>query len=191
MILAHKDNKGNKQSLEKHSFNVAVQARESAQIIKQGDILFLLGLYHDLGKANTAFQDKLEIYLNKHVDHSSAGARYLFQKIQTCLKDSFVQTKDRILFQEIIAYVISAHHGMYDIPLHQAERFAFNKLRHRIIEGIANEPYQKDILPFAQKLEDELSAYGYRDLNDLIEKAFGNYQQAWSQLNWFDESERE
>ena len=195
MILAHKDNKGNKQSLEKHSFNVAVQARESTQIIKQGDILFLLGLYHDLGKANTAFQDKLEIYPNKHVDHSSAGARYLFQKIQTCLKDSFVQTKDRILFQEIIAYVISAHHGMYDIPLQdegvQAERFAFNKLRHRIIEGIANEPYQKDILPFAQKLEDELSTYGYRDLNDLIEKAFGNYQQAWSQLNWFDESERE
>ena len=195
MILAHKDNKGNKQSLEKHSFNVAVQARESAQIIKQGDILFLLGLYHDLGKANTAFQDKLEIYPNKHVDHSSAGARYLFQKIQTCLKDSFVQTKDRILFQEIIAYVISAHHGMYDIPLQdegvQAERFAFNKLRHRIIEGIANESYQKDILPFAQKLEDELSTYGYRDLNDLIEKAFGNYQQAWSKLSWSDDSEKE
>lgn len=195
MILAHKDNRGNKQSLEKHSFNVAVQARESAQIIKQGDILFLLGLYHDLGKANTAFQDKLEMYPNKHVDHSSAGARYLFQKIQTCLKDSFVQMKDRILFQEISAYVISAHHGMYDIPLQdegvQAERFAFNKLRHRIIEGIANEPYQEDILPFAQKLEDELSTYGYRDLNDLIGKAFANYQQAWSKLSWSDESEKE
>ena len=195
MILAHKDNRGNKQSLEKHSFNVAVQARESAQVIEQGDILFLFGLFHDLGKANTAFQDKLEMYPNKHVDHSSAGARYLFQKIQTFLKDSFIQTKDRILFQEISAYVISAHHGMYDIPLQdegiQAERFAFNKLRHRIIGGIANEPYQKDILPFAQKLEDELSAYGYRDLNDLIEKAFGNYQQAWSKLSCSDESEKE
>lgn len=195
MILAHKDNRGNKQSLEKHSFNVAVQARESAQVIEQGDILFLFGLFHDLGKASIAFQDKLEMYPNKHVDHSSAGARYLFQKIQTFLKDSFIQTKDRILFQEISAYVISAHHGMYDIPLQdegiQAERFAFNKLRHRIIGGIANEPYQKDILPFAQKLEDELSAYGYRDLNDLIEKAFGNYQQAWSKLSCSDESEKE
>lgn len=195
MILAHKDNRGNKQSLEKHSFNVAVQARESAQVIEQGDILFLLGLFHDLGKANTAFQDKLEMYPNKHVDHSSAGARYLFQKIQTFLKDSFIQTKDRILFQEISAYVISAHHGMYDIPLQdegiQAERFAFNKLRHRIIEGIANEPYQKDILPFAQELEDELNTYGYRDLNDLIEKAFANYQQAWSKISWSDESEKE
>ena len=99
MILAHKDNRGNKQSLEKHSFNVAVQARKSAQVIEQGDILFLLGLFHDLGKASIAFQDKLEKHPNKHVDHSSAGASYLFQKIQTCLKQSSIPLADRVLFQ--------------------------------------------------------------------------------------------
>ena len=187
MILAHKDNRGNKQSLEKHSFNVAVQARESAQVIEQGDLLLLLGFYHDLGKANKAFQDKLEMQPNKHVDHSSAGASYLFQKIQTCLKQSSIPLADRVLFQEISAYVISAHHGMYDILLEdegvQAEQFAFNKLRHRMIECMKNDSYQEDILVFAQELEDELSTFGYKDLNDLIEKAFANYQQAWSKLN--------
>ncbi len=195
MILAHKDNRGNKQSLEKHSFNVAVQARESAQVIEQGDILFLLGLFHDLGKASIAFQDKLEKHPNKHVDHSSAGASYLFQKIQTCLKQSSIPLADRVLFQEISAYVISAHHGMYDILLEdegvQAEQFAFNKLRHRMIECMKNDSYQEDILVFAQELEDELSTFGYKDLNDLIEKSFANYQQAWCKLNWSDESEKE
>lgn len=195
MILAHKDNRGNKQSLEKHSFNVAVQARESAQVIEQGDILFLLGLFHDLGKSSIDFQDKLEKHPNKHVDHSSAGASYLFQKIQACLKQSSIPLADRVLFQEISAYVISAHHGMYDILLQdegvQAEQFAFNKLRHRMIGCMKNDSYQEDILPFAQELEDELSTYGYRDLNDLIEKAFGNYQQAWSKLSCSDESEKE
>ena len=48
MILAHKDNSGNVQSLQDHSFNVATKAREDANVIDQGDILFLLGLYHDL-----------------------------------------------------------------------------------------------------------------------------------------------
>lgn len=196
MIKAHYNRYTNEeQSLKEHLINVAKYGRKQAEPIGQGDILFLLGLYHDLGKANREFQDKLEMCPNKHVDHSSAGARYLFQKIQTCLKDSFIQSKDRILFQEISAYVISAHHGMYDIPLQdenvQAERFAFNKLRHRIIEGIANEPYQEDVLPFAQELEDELSNYGYRDLNDLIERAFENYQHAWSKLSWSDESEKD
>lgn len=84
---------------------------------------------------------------------------------------------------------------MYDIPLQdegvQAEQFAFNKLRHRMIECMKNDSYQEDILPFAQELEDKLNDYGYKDLNDLIEKAFANYQQAWSKLSWSDESEKE
>ncbi len=196
MIKAHYNRDTNEmQSLKIHLTNVAESGRKEAESLGQGDVLFLLGLYHDLGKANKAFQDKLEMQPNKHVDHSSAGARYLFQNIQACLKKSSIPLADRVLFQEISAYVISAHHGMYNIPLQdedvQAERFAFNKLRHRIIEGIANEPYQEDILPFAQELEDELRIYGYKDLNDLIEKAFANYQQAWSKLSWSDESEKE
>ena len=195
MILAHKDNNGNVQSLQDHSFNVATKAREDANDIDQGDILFLLGLYHDLGKANQEFQDKLLLHPNKHVDHSSAGARYLFQKIQVCLKSLNVEKTDREFFQEICAYVISSHHGMYDILLQDetinASQYAYNRLRYRIIEGTESNRYQEDIEPFAQKLESQLPYYGYCSLDDLIKKSFENYQQAWSNLKWSDESEKD
>lgn len=195
MILAHKDNNGNVQSLQDHSFNVATKAREDANVIDQGDILFLLGLYHDVGKANQEFQDKLLLHPNKHIDHSSAGARYLYQKIQTCLKSLNVEKADRELFQEICAYVISSHHGMYDI-LFQDEtintsQYTYNRLRYRIMEGTETRRYQEDIEPFAQKLESQLSYYGYSSLDDLINKAFENYQQAWSNLKWNNESEKD
>ncbi|MDX5028800.1 CRISPR-associated endonuclease Cas3'', partial [Streptococcus suis] len=48
-----------KQSLDEHSWHVACFSRQEASIIGQGDVLFLIGLYHDLGKADRAFQDKL------------------------------------------------------------------------------------------------------------------------------------
>lgn len=195
MILAHKDNNGNVQSLQDHSFNVATKAREDANVIDQGDILFLLGLYHDLGKANQEFQDKLLLHPNKHVDHSSAGARYLLQKIQICLKSLNVEKKDREFFQEICAYVISSHHGMYDILLQDetinASQYTYNRLRYRIMEGTEPSHYQEDIVPFAQKLESRLPYYGYSSLDDLIKKSFENYQKAWSNLKWSDESEKD
>lgn len=195
MILAHKDNNGNVQSLQDHSFNVATKAREDANVIEQGDILFLLGLYHDLGKANREFQNKLLLHPHKHVDHSSAGARYLFQKIQVCLKSFNVEKTDRELFQEICAYVISSHHGMYDILLQDetinASKYTYNRLRYRIMEGTEISLYKEDIEPFAQELESNLSYYGYSSLDDLIKKAFENYQQAWSILEWINESERD
>lgn len=195
MIVAHKDNNRNVQSLQDHSFNVATKAREDANVIDQGDVLFLLGLYHDLGKANQEFQDKLLLHPNKHVDHSSAGARYLFQKIQTCLKSLNVEKTDRELFQEICAYVISSHHGMYDIlfqdEMINTSQYAYNRLRYRILEGTESSRYQEDIEPFAQKLESQLSYYGYNSLDDLIIKAFENYQQAWSNLKWNNESEKD
>ena len=195
MILAHKDNNGNVQSLQDHSFNVATKGREDANVIDQGDILFLLGLYHDLGKANQEFQDKLLLHPNKHVDHSSAGARYLFQRIQVCLKSLNVEKTDREFFQEICAYVISSHHGMYDILLQDetinALQYKYNRLRYRIDEGTEVKRYQEDIEPFAQELESQLPYYGYSSLEDLINKAFENYQQAWSNLKWSDESEQD
>lgn len=196
MILAHRDiNGGQEQLLITHCINVAVSARKDGETISQGDILFLLGLYHDLGKANAAFQDKLERNPNRHVDHSSAGAKYLFHAIKNCLKESSASTSEKILFRETVAYVISSHHGMYDIPLNDTdipvESFAFNKLIHRISEGISNKPYKNDVLPFAELLEKKLSAYGYAGLDDLIKKAFDNYRLAWQKLNYKDSSEKD
>ena len=56
---ANESEEEKKQGLEEHLINVAESARQSANSIGQGDILFLLGLYHDLGKADRLFQRKL------------------------------------------------------------------------------------------------------------------------------------
>lgn len=190
MILAHYECETNKkQSLEEHSFNVANKAREEAESIGQGDLLFLLGLYHDLGKADNKFQDKLTKNPAMHVDHSYAGAKYLFEKINICLSAKAVDKTTRLQFNEVVAYVISAHHGMFDIFDKESEQYAYNKLRNRIAKERVDYHFDSDVKNFANFLETKLKDYGYQDLEILINKAFKNYQQAMSILECQDSSE--
>ena len=74
-VIAHVD--GDKeQLLDVHLFNVADEASKNAKNLHQENILFMLGLFHDLGKASRNFQDKLLNNPGKHVDHSTAGVYY-------------------------------------------------------------------------------------------------------------------
>ncbi len=192
MILAHYDcKKDKKQSLDEHLWHVAYSSRQEASIIGQGDVLFLIGLYHDLGKADRTFQDKLLNNPNRHVDHSYAGAKYLCSIIGPHLKNRGVDKNERMTFNEMVGYVISAHHGMYDLCYYfdDAEYYGFNKFKNRINRDLDGYHYHEDIKGYALKLEKKLCDYGYKDLKELIDKAFDNYQQAMSSLNWQDKSE--
>lgn len=192
MILAHYDcKKDKKQSLDEHLWHVACSSRQEASIIGQGDVLFLIGLYHDLGKADRTFQDKILNNPNRHVDHSYAGAKYLCSIIGPHLKNRGVDKNERMTFNEIVGYVISAHHGMYDLCYYfdDAEYYGFNKFKNRINRDLDGYHYHEDIKGYALKLEKKLCDYGYKDLRELIDKAFDNYQQAMSSLNWQDKSE--
>ncbi|MGT2763852.1 CRISPR-associated helicase Cas3' [Streptococcus intermedius] len=196
MILAHYEHETDKkQSLEEHSFNVANKAKGNAETIGQGDLLFLLGLYHDLGKADQKFQDKLTKNPAMHVDHSYAGAKYLFRIIQIALNS--VDSDKWIIgvFNEIVAYTISAHHGVYDVPMsgeiENSSFFANNKLRYRIQKKMKDYHFTSDIVSFAHALEQGLLQYGYQNLNDLIHKAFENFQKGWEKLSISDDSERD
>lgn len=195
MILAHYDReKEKKQSLEEHSINVAQMAREEASSISQGDILFLVGFYHDLGKADGLFQDKLFNHPNIHVDHSYAGAKYLTVMISKILTncDAIEEVQ---LFNEIVGYVITAHHGMYDIYYDGGTKetwdFRFNKFykRRERPDKVEDYHFVPDVVAFARSLEDHLQEDGYTDLSDLIQKAFSNFKNAWSKLSPNDESE--
>ncbi|MGT2907400.1 CRISPR-associated helicase Cas3' [Streptococcus dentiloxodontae] len=192
MILAHYEHETDKkQSLEEHSFNVANKAREDAAPIGQGDILFLLGLYHDLGKADKKFQDKLTKNPAMHVDHSYAGAKYLFEKIKICLSAKDVDKAARLHFNDIVAYVIAAHHGMFDIYYYdeEADQYNYNKLRNRIAKQMSDYHFDSEVKHYAAFLESKLQDYGYQHLDDLILKAFKNYQQAMANLDYRDSSE--
>ena len=83
MIKAHYNRYTNEeQSLKEHLINVAKYGRKQAEPIGQGDILFLLGLYHDLGKANRDFQDKLEMSPNKDVYKRQGQGRSTYPDVR-------------------------------------------------------------------------------------------------------------
>lgn len=189
MKLAHKNDTGEEQSLEDHSFNVANKAREDAESIGQGDLLFLLGMFHDLGKADEKFQNKLTKNPTMHVDHAYAGAKYLYEKIKIRLSAKDVDKATRLQFNEIVAYVIAAHHGMFDIVDLESEQHAYNRLRNRIARPKSDYHFDSDVTNFANFLETKLEHYGYQDLGMLIDKSFENYQQALSKLDCQDSSE--
>lgn len=175
-ILAHKD--GDRiQTLAEHSYNVATLAHDEASTIKQRHVLFLLGLYHDLGKADRNFQEKLTNNPDRHVDHSYAGALYLCTKIS--------QQKGHSVFSEIIAYVIAAHHGLFDIYMDIKEYDTNNRLLKRFNER-NNLHYDDDIIPYAERLEKKLSFHGYDNLEDLINKAYDDYQNSRKHLETDD-----
>lgn len=76
-----------KQSLDEHLWHVACFSRQEASIINWSRrCAFLIDLYHYLGKADRAFQNKLLNNPNRHVDHSYAGAKYLCSIIGPHLK---------------------------------------------------------------------------------------------------------
>lgn len=182
-----------KQGLDEHLINVAKSARQSANSIGQGDILFLLGFYHDLGKADRLFQRKLTEQPGLHVDHSYAGARYLFQEIESFFQRLGRNSNEAQLFREIMAYVISAHHGVYDVPLPEdmegAFKYRHSKLFYRIGQSRKDYHYKEDVVVYAKLLEERLPKFGYQNLDDLVSRAFKNFQSAWARLSITDDSE--
>lgn len=116
-LLAHYDKENKKeQLLRDHLLNVAQIASNIGEDIGIGNLCFLLGIMHDIGKADLKFQEKLKKESrNERIVHSTAGAYFLFEKgynkkLQD--KESFNSYNN---FIEICMYVIEAHHGLFDI----------------------------------------------------------------------------
>lgn len=104
VYYAHSGTPGDKsdwQTMPDHSLAVARAAEEAAEILGLGRAGFNLGLFHDLGKYNPAFQPRLE-GANIRVDHSTAGAAVL---------RSLCKGGPDALMAELMAYCVLGHHA--------------------------------------------------------------------------------
>ncbi|MCJ0571173.1 CRISPR-associated helicase Cas3' [Enterococcus cecorum] len=185
-VIAHVD--GDKeQLLDEHLFNVADEASKNAKNLHQEHILFMLGLFHDLGKSSRNFQEKLLNNPGKHVDHSTAGAYYLFNRIDVEISNEKILQK--LLFKEICAYVISAHHGYYDIPFvdgPNCNEYYFSHLHRRMKEFIKNNElvYNEDILSFVNHMDSVLKENTvYDGISQLIKLAYEDFLKMMSKID--------
>lgn len=117
-FLAHirYDETGKKftQTAKEHSECTAQIAKARLEKIGLGEMGYLSGLLHDMGKFKAKFQE----YLQKSsagepthrgsVVHTFAGVRYLLEKSQS--DDAILSAAG-----EIAAYAVGAHHGLFDL----------------------------------------------------------------------------
>jgi len=94
--LAHKKD-GREQSILEHLQGTALLAEHYGAPFGAGEFAKTIALYHDIGKYSDRFQARIR-EANIRVDHSSAGAQYLFE-----------QNSGSIGL--IAAYCIAGHHG--------------------------------------------------------------------------------
>jgi CRISPR-associated endonuclease/helicase Cas3 len=87
------------QPLEEHLQNVANLARGFAAHFGSGDLAYLGGLWHDLGKYQEQFQQRLMKVTNS-VDHSIVGALHARESFEQC----------KFPCGTLLAYLIAGHH---------------------------------------------------------------------------------
>lgn len=74
ILIAHKDDAGNIQTIKEHLHGTAKMAEGFASEFGCGELGFLCGLLHDIGKYSETFQRRIRNPLpSNRVDHSTAG----------------------------------------------------------------------------------------------------------------------
>ena len=177
MIIAHKDENGREQSLFNHLINVG---NGSFNLGKQLDIEYislLVGLLHDLGKADPLFQDKIMNNKNISVNHSSAGAKYLYQ-IYCKVGEKNEDFKSPICqsYAEILMYAIEAHHGVFDIGTYNKQ--VINSIYQRIENYTLNRKYSYNLVRnYANSIIDEYCNKKYKlSIEETFTKGFEEYK---------------
>jgi CRISPR-associated endonuclease/helicase Cas3 len=180
MQIAHKDIKGQVQSLMDHSMNVAEYSKKIGDKVGLGDFSYLLGLLHDIGKADRKFQNKILNGTKENVIHSSAGAKYFLRLANTAAESSFTNIAS---FIEVGSYVIGAHHGLYDIFIKNKNNDYINLLYEKFFYDENREyHFVEDVLPFSEDLEKKVLDKKNINLENLFKNAYREYDKVLSKL---------
>lgn len=191
-IIAHRDTEtGKEQLLLTHLLKTAKLAVKKARDIKLYYTAYLLGVLHDIGKADSLFQNKIKNNTSAKVNHSSAGAKFVYEiykGMERSYKSEDITFEKQYpqSFVEIIMYVIEAHHGIFDIIDRDDEQ---RRNVAKIFERIKYDEESKDynynqVKEFAYKeLEPKLTLDNNKvDFKFLFEKAFEEHRNISNKL---------
>ncbi|WP_017549439.1 CRISPR-associated helicase/endonuclease Cas3 [Salinicoccus carnicancri] len=191
-VTAHKNqDTGEKQRLSDHLLNVGVKAGENGSVINQRETLFLLGILHDLGKADRRFQKKINEKPKLKVKHSAAGAKFFNQFINdNYLAEREIAKDDLLLFAEyvdVMSYVILSHHGLFDVwNPHSDENQLSYRMEYDKRESNQTYYFEEDVVTFANAFFEQYDI----SLSDLINASFNEFKSLSNKLTPKDEVER-
>lgn len=181
-MLAHIEKNGEiirEQSIADHTKGVMDYAFTEGKKINIGNIARFTALFHDMGKAKKEFEEYLKSQLEEtgkqargSVNHSSAGAKYIYSNF----------TKDKtskVRFLELVAYAVTAHHGLFDISEQEG------KANHFIRRMQEMDGYQESVDNFTKEV---LSNY---DVERLYEQAFEEYRVLCEKIKCIKKTEKE
>lgn len=183
-LYAHidRDKIEKKQTLYTHLLKTGLEAKKIGKKVDMGNITFLTGLLHDIGKASLDFQDKITKNSNKKVDHSSLGGLFVVKiyksvfdeiwdsKDQSILDLRSVLEKDKLTvldlsdYINILIYTIMSHHGQYDM-VRKNEDMAYVLTSLDRIKKIEKSPYR-----FGESLQESL------DIDDFYKEVEKFYE---------------
>lgn len=176
MIIAHKDENGREQSLFNHLINVGNASFSLGKQLNIEYMSLIVGLLHDLGKADPLFQDKIKNNKYNSVNHSSAGAKYLYQ-IYCDIGDKNEDFKSPICqsYTEILMYAIEAHHGVFDIGTYNKK--VINSIYQRLEYDIQNRKYNyNSVKDYANNISKYCCENYKLSLEGIFEKGFEEYR---------------
>lgn len=183
-LFAHidRDKIEKKQSLYTHLLKTGLEAKKIGEKVDMGNISFLTGFLHDIGKASLDFQDKITKNSNKKVDHSSLGGLFVV-KIYKSVFDEILDSKDHSILDlksvlekdkltvldlsdyiNILVYTIMSHHGQYDM-VRKNEDMAYVLTSLDRIKKIEKSPYR-----FGESLQESL------DIDDFYKEVEKFYE---------------
>lgn len=183
-LYAHidRDKIEKKQSLYTHLLKTGLEAKKIGKKVDMGNITFLTGLLHDIGKASLDFQDKIIKNSNKKVDHSSLGGLFVV-KIYKSVIDEILDSKDQSILDlrsvlekdklkvldlsdyiNILIYTIMSHHGQYDM-VRKNEDMAYVLTSLDRLKKIEKSPYR-----FGESLQESL------DIDDFYKEVEKFYE---------------
>jgi CRISPR-associated endonuclease/helicase Cas3 len=184
MILAHREKNSEgyflEQSLDEHLYEVGKRAGQIGSEIGLEAFMKLAGYLHDSGKADRAFQFYINGQSSRQVNHSSAGGRVLEDLInsdQELLDLKF--SKPFRYFQEVLTYIIFAHHGLYDqVAYGSTEHKSYLRLHY----DDGDYHYKEDVLAYILEFDIRIKQQGQDSIIDLIKRAYQEFETVYGNI---------